>query len=208
MLRKCILVLGKTGTGKSTLVKRLIEKSKRTVILDPLFEYNGTSVNSLEEMKALSFSSFNEFRLSFRSSEEEEVNAVFRISWSLGNVLLVVEESDMFLDGKNKYFNALVGQGRHRNVHLICIARRTPEVNKAFRAQATSFFSFYQSEPDDIEHLRQWGFDVEKINGLQRELTSPFIPEENRNYCVVEEKFDEIEFKRNESLTGKTFLES
>jgi hypothetical protein len=208
--RKVILVLGKTGTGKSTIIKKLIERSPRTVIIDPMWEYDAdVIVRSLEEFREY----FNRkgvtqnFRIAYRKKNMIDYDAIFRSVWSLGNVLLVCEEADLIISARNKYFDQLVGQGRHRNVHLICIARRAPEVNKDFRAQVTSFFSFYQSEPDDIEHLREWGFSTEGLEMLSPKLEAPFDPKEGVNYLLLGEKLDEIEFREADYLTENSFME-
>lgn len=214
-MRKCILTLGKTGTGKSTIIKKLIPKCDRVIVIDPMWEYEAPTVCDGREALTIFRDYFQRegtekpFYISFRNKNDIDYNAVFRSVWSLGNVLLVCEEADLIISARNRYFDQLVGQGRHRNVHLACIARRAPEINKDFRAQVTSFFSFYQSEPDDIEHLREWGFPPEGIEKLSPKLEAPYDPIEGVNYLSLPggEKFEQIVFEKTDRLTQNSFME-
>lgn len=207
MKRKVILILGKTGTGKSTLAKLLLKKSPRVIAIDPLFEYKGTPFETAGDLIDYHLEhSPKTFQYSLRTTHPTDVEYLFRTSWTLGNVLLVVEEADIYIDSKKSAFSSLVNQGRHRMVHLLCIVRRTPEINKAFRAQQTSVFTFYQDDPDDIEHMREWGIDADKIPSL-KEMNAPFIPKEGVNYVRLGESFEEIRFDEEKNLSPRTVLE-
>jgi hypothetical protein len=191
-------------------VKRLIPKYDRIIVIDPMWEYDGQTIcESLESFRQYfdTFGTYGKFYISYRKKNQIDYDAIFRACWSLGNVLLVCEEADLIIGSRNKYFDQLVGQGRHRNIHIICIARRVPDVDKDFRAQATSFFSFYQSEPDDIGHLQEWGFQTDLIPTLKVKLEDPYIPQENVNYVRMGESFEEIEFTKETRLTPNSYME-
>jgi hypothetical protein len=87
----------------------------------------------------------------------------------LRDFLLVVEEADQFLDPqkKNTPFLRLIRRGRHREISLLCIVRRVPEINKNFRAQCSSIVTFTQTEPDDLDLLSRYGFDPEAVSSLE-----------------------------------------
>jgi hypothetical protein len=65
-------------------------------------------------------------------------------------------------------FQRLVSQGRHFNVSLICVSQRVPELDTTFRAQANSVITFLQTSPTDLEGLRKWGFNIEKVKALEK----------------------------------------
>lgn len=207
MKRKVILILGKTGTGKSTLAKLLLKKAPRVISIDPLLEYKGMPFLSADEMIDYHVSEGkSSFHYSLQTTHPTDVEFIFRAAWTIGNVLLVVEEADIYIDSKKGAFHSLVNQGRHRMVHLVCIVRRTPEINRAFRAQQTSLFTFYQNEPDDIEHMREWGLDAEHVTELKA-VSAPFIPKEGENYLRLGESFEEIKFEEEKNLSPRTVLE-
>jgi len=208
MKRKVILILGKTGTGKSTLAKLLLKKAPRVISIDPLFEYGGSPFETTGELIEYHAEHTPEkFHYSLRTVHPTDAEFLFKAAWSIGNVLLVVEEADIYIDNKKGAFAALVNQGRHRMIHLICIVRRTPEINRSFRAQQTSLFTFYQQEPDDIEHMREWGLDAEKVITLQPLSAAPYVPKEGVNYLRLGETVDEIKFEEEKHLSPRTVLE-
>jgi len=155
------------------LSKKLRSKSNRTLTLDPLYEYDGLIFSDYlslskffqECLEDLETSPFN---VVCRFTSDEDIDYLFRLTWSLKNSLLVVEETEIYLDPRSTNYNflRLVQYGRHNNVSLLCVARRVPEINIKLRAQITSAFSFYQSEPRDLSMLEQYGFDRDEILNL------------------------------------------
>jgi hypothetical protein len=206
MIRKVILVLGKTGTGKSSFAKELLTRSPRTISLDPLLEYGGTPFDNSLDMIETAKENSTSFHYSLQTVNEHHFTAVCKLCWILGNVLFVVEEADLYLEGKNRYFNSLIDQGRHRNVHILCIVRRTPEINKNFRAQQTSLITFFQDEPIDLEHLRLWGFDETKVKNLiPRKYPEPL--KESVHYAYIGERPSQIKFEISINLSKQCTIQ-
>lgn len=181
MERQVYLILGMTGNGKSTLARKISARYPRVVTLDPQHEHGGVIVTSIdefvEEMERYYRSWTNaEFRVTCRfhtdgmseDEEEEYYKKFLRVCYQLRDFLLVVEEADQFLDPqkKNKPFLRLIARGRHREISLLCIVRRMPEINKNLRAQCNSIVTFVQTEPDDLALLARYGFDPEAVSHL------------------------------------------
>lgn len=178
-MNKVILIYGKRGSGKSTLAKRIISHFKRVIVFDPLSEYAGdTIVNSLElfaeTVTPLSDSDAFTIVCRFVHESLEETTLAYdyaaRIVWDIGDILLVLEETEMFLDSFNKdsFINYLISFGRHRNVSLVGIGRRPAEIAVKLRSQFTSVFSFTQSEPRDLYYFEQLGFDTAELSTLEQ----------------------------------------
>lgn len=208
-MRHVILIIGKNGTGKTLLTKHLVNKSQRTLIVDPMIEYRSLGFNKtgnlINEHKRLGFPKIFTYRL--ESNQEKEVTYLMRYAWSLSSVLVVIEEAHLYLDSHNEYFNALIHQGRHRNISIIATVQAAVDVPKRFRRAATSMFVFQMTEPTDIDHLRDWGLDADKIPTLQR-AKYPAIPVVNENYLVMGNDTEQITFEtKAEVLSGRSYLE-
>jgi hypothetical protein len=169
MQRQVVMVLGKTGTGKSVLTKSLIENCRRVLILDPMGEYGGTVFFEFNSLANFFESEPKVFRCVLRPSEEEDAEFLFRIARTIGNLTLVVDEAEIYINPQSMpdSFRWLIQFGRHRGVSLVCVGRRAPELNIYLRAQQTSIISFAQTEPRDIDHLEAYGFNRDSVENLE-----------------------------------------
>jgi hypothetical protein len=199
MNRKVVLDVGQAGTGKTRVAKMISERFERVFILDPLDEYSGTVFDSMQGVFQFfgDHAELEKFRVVLRSSDESDADFFFRLAWTVGNVLVVVEEANLYMDPRRKFpsFLQLVSRGRHRMIHLLCVSQRVPEVLISFRAQATSIICFRQSEPSDLDHLEDWNSEVFQPEAV-RALT-PFDgnysePVEGTHYLITGEKLDDI----------------
>jgi hypothetical protein len=194
--RKVVLDVGQAGTGKTRIAREIASRFPRVLIMDPLEEYSGTVFYTMNEV----FDYFEarpnleRFTVCLRNSDEADADFLFRLAWTLENVLVVVEEANIYMDPRRKFpsFLRLVSQGRHRLCHLLCVSQRVPEVLIAFRAQKTSLITFFQSEPSDLDHLEDWGFEREAIQNL-----TPFDKRfqtavEGEHYLIIGEPLDAI----------------
>lgn len=174
-MRKVYLVLGKTGSGKTTLAKEIRKKFNRIITLDPLKQYDGVIFKTFRELyehiqSRLDQWEFLEFSYTCRFQSDEEYEQVFAMARTLNNFLLVVEETDMFLKPRDpdSNFMWLINYGRHRNISLLCVGRRAPEITIGMRAQATSVVTFRQNEPNDLKLLEAYGFEPGRVSKLEQ----------------------------------------
>jgi DNA helicase HerA-like ATPase len=173
--RVVILIMGKQGSGKTTLAKRVIEKYPRIVVFDPLHEYeNGDVITTLDEFAERMKENPKEFYLVLRflgtdvKTSELMFEYASRIIWNVGDIMLVLEEAEIFLDSsdKNSFINYLISFGRHKGVSLVGIGRRPVELAIRLRSQFTSIVTFRQSEPNDLRYLEMLGFDSAEVASL------------------------------------------
>ena len=196
MQRKAVLAVGQPGSGKTRIARMIAARFPRVFVLDPLGEYSGTVFETMSEVFDFfeANPSLETFAVCLRNSDEAEADFFFRLAWSLQNVLVVVEEANIYMDSRRKFpsFLQLVSRGRHRGIHLLCVSQRVPEVFVAFRATKTSLISFVQDEPNDLKHLSDWGFDENRIRQLEKFDERFQAAVEGQHYLLLGEPLDSI----------------
>lgn len=172
-MRKVCLVLGMTGEGKTTLSKTIRARFPRSITLDPRGEYGGevfTDFRSMYDRLAPVFDTWEQerFKLVARFRSDADVNALFKFCNLVYDLLLVVEETESYLNPKrmNRDYLDLIMYGRHIDVSLLAVARRSMELCVDLRAQATSIYTFRQIEPRDLVTAAAYGFDPAVVTGL------------------------------------------
>ncbi len=173
--RTVVLILGRTGSGKTTLAKEIMQQFPRRITLDPLEEYNsGVIVRDFTRLyEYLTRPGFDAerdpFVLTFRARSTVDREFLFKFVKEMNDILLTVEEAEIYLDPRslNEDFSDLINYGRHREISLLAIARRVPEISIEFRAQITEFITFRQFEPRDLDLLERYGFNREEVKNLE-----------------------------------------
>lgn len=166
--REIFLIFGRTGSGKSYLTKELIKSYSRVIIIDALGEYeNGIIFENFRDL--LDYYSENsplEFTFICRFKSDREIEFLFQFCEIATNIMLVVEESEIYINPQSKSGNflRLVRYGRHYDISIIAIARRIIELSNDIRAQCNYIYSFKQINPRDIAYLKQLGFS--KVDSL------------------------------------------
>lgn len=174
--RDVILIFGKQGSGKSTLGKKLYARIRgkyaRSVIFDPNHEYEiGTIVDTFDDLID-AFAESPSMTVTIRPTDWEEAEKVFEWAWEERNVLLYIDEAELFIDkntsARFSYFHKIISFGRHRNIGIIAIGRRVVELNPYLRAGYTELVTFRQTEPQDRDRLEQYGFSLISLDNLPK----------------------------------------
>jgi hypothetical protein len=166
------LVLGKTGSGKSSFVKKeLIRNIERLIIIDALSEYeNGiifTNVDTLiEYILDNKINQHDNFKFICRFTDDKDIELLFLLVFELSNLTLLVEECEIYVspNSKSSNFLKLVRYGRHKNISIIGVARRSTELSLTFRSQTDTIFSFKQTDKNDLVKMEELGlYDLDKL---------------------------------------------
>lgn len=165
-----VAVVGASGSGKSSYVKRLLKKERRVVIFDPMDEYSAEGAKrctSIAQLQAEMRKSFNKFRLAYVPPSGNEAQALNRLSHlclkaqepfkgqKTGSQLtMVIEEMNTCFpvhggDAKAKAFAEICSRGRHSFIHVIGVTQRFAEVSTRFRGNLTECVVFRQQGPND-----------------------------------------------------------
>ena len=168
-------ILGRRGCGKSTLTKALLRSRSRVLIFDTLQEYSDVSnirISTVDFLECLRVAEHGYFRIGLCASDEDtdESFALFcRAAWSVGDVLVVVDEIDGVTSAVSvpQEFAKLVRYGRHRNIEIITAARRAHDIPRILTSQTDYFCSFNQSEPNDKQYISK-AVSVEYAEAVSR----------------------------------------
>lgn len=159
-----------TGTGKTHLAKKIIKNHKRVIIIDDRYEYNdGIIFYSLLDLLEYIGTNDNQFVYICRFDNIVDIEYLFKLTFEIGNLLLVIEECYQYIDvrARNSFFiDYLVNRGRHREISLLLILQRIPDLNVSVRAQINELYIFKQVNPYDIEKLKPYGIETNNLKSL------------------------------------------
>lgn len=163
---KIQIIFGKTGSGKTTLAKKLIDDSTRPnlIIWDFLLEYEefGFVVETPNELIMILEAKLPTNRIVVRKFTKEQFNWLCQAVEHLGNCLFVVEEADFVCssDYIDNGFGGLLRYGRHYGIDILAITRRPAEINRLLTAMAHNAYSFQFQEPCDVKYISTF-FQIE-----------------------------------------------
>jgi len=156
------VILGKKGSGKTTLSRHLAAQMKRKIILDSLgTDYGGgcivsTPADLVSYHKRVS--EYDEFSIIARPQSDEMPTAVFRLARRTPNSWLIVEECDRYADAYKIQPDLawLVNYARQQNTSILCICRRAARLSRDITANADWIVAHNTQEPRDLEYLAEY----------------------------------------------------
>ena len=156
------VILGITGSGKSTLMQEIIDSTDRIVVLDSMGDYTETKGAIVCEgandciNKLLELQDTQHWKLICITLEEQEALDILAVAFDVENISIAVDESSLYCTPTYlpKEFKQLIRYGRKRGIHLFFIARRPSEIHRELTAQSNLLVTFIQYEPLDIKYLQ------------------------------------------------------
>lgn len=170
-------VFGMTGTGKTTLLKRLVERADRALIVDPLGKLGhlGVCIRTQREFKTYWRRQYNASwkivlqpgKIAPKAAPREALAPFLAIAReaAVGSppFWVFVDEVDKFGSAfsTDPEIRALADYGRNFGISLAFVARRPACVDKTLTAQADTLYLFKAKEPRDLGYFRDvLGADV------------------------------------------------
>lgn len=157
--KRCIL--GMSGFGKTTLARQLVRDVPRLLVFDPTEDADALRLDYA------AFAGYLEQRWSaprWRVALWERKYADKFCAWavvvgkrvaSAGGLGVVIDEGDLVArpNAEPDAFRELMARGRHYEIDVIGIARRSTEISRDLTALADTLYVFRTQEPRDVAYL-------------------------------------------------------
>jgi DNA helicase HerA-like ATPase len=184
-------IWGASGSGKSSLAKRMLKGRGRVVVFDPLDEYAAQGMKAVrrgQDMVAGIAANWRGFRLAYVPRAGREAAHLSQMSFTLMKVqaaykasggrkgaplVLVVEEMNLPFPvhgGAEKCpgFAEICSRGRHYGIEVIGLSQRIAEVATRFRGNCTETYVLRQQGPRDVAAAADaLGIDKGRVQGLR-----------------------------------------
>lgn len=166
-----ILICGRTGTGKSFLVKKLLADADRLIVYGPKREehdYPGCYFDGMEEEGFKRFvwwwyscvKTCGRFRIVYRPADLFDIgefDKVANLAYACGRVTFVCEELMTYTTERNieQGFKRLLVAGRTRGIDCYMLTQRPFKIPREVTSQAREAYIFATHEPTDLDYIRQ-----------------------------------------------------
>lgn len=161
MQNQIIGVVGRKGSGKSTVLREIVEGAPRLVLWDPLSEHRWCP-NRIEDLTRLDeffwwSRHHNKFAARFvaQSDLEDAFTTIADLVYQRGHVVFGIEEVALISQPNwiPEGFDRLVRIGRHRAIDIVWTTQRAGEVAWRLTAATDIFVLFRHTEPRDIDAI-------------------------------------------------------
>ncbi len=152
-----IVVLGKRGSGKTTLIRYLINIAISNHIHIAILDIVGNYIQ-FKGIKNVDY-------YLVQPHNANKLNKIFSEVYKNGNQMMVLDEADMYDYSllKKDLFYSIINLGRNFGIGYIASARRTANIPKDFISNANYSFIFKHVLPQDLAVLREWFSEDEEI---------------------------------------------
>lgn len=158
MQRDFILVVGLSGSGKSTWTKAYGAQKTRLLGFDPKAEY--PNVDYLTDPQDFIPGILNGEKQTFRhfTPYAEEIPLFTTTAYAAGNCTLIFEEcAFVFQRGESipEWLESPVFMGREPQLNLVLVAQRASRIPLDIRSQANRIVTFLQNDPADARAIAE-----------------------------------------------------
>lgn len=169
--REIVIVLGRTGQGKSIWTRSFCRGFKRVFASDILQDFNASYVtaNQLLELHDSQKLHNSDFRIA--TSDPDDLDLLGSVAFLYGHAWLVIEEAGFYFPAGSRapaWMREAAFLGRHRELSILITAQRPTSIPTDLRSQASRVICFNQLEKNDINWLDTYfGERMEEIGELQ-----------------------------------------
>ena len=163
------LVIGKTGSGKTYKVTRLVAGCDRILFFDTQGKdySDGVMFYDMTELRRFWLRVHRDkFRLIYRPIDPlREFEEICRLAFACGNLTVVAEELPSLCTAQqiNAELRKVIFRGRLNDIHFIGLMQRPIGIHRDITSQATEIFCFNIDEPGDVKYLKdRIGADIEQ----------------------------------------------
>ncbi len=153
-MNEITLIVGKLGTGKSTLANHASLQYEKSLIITAFADdFDAIPVYNLEELEE----KINK-NVVFVSDDLVENEIAIRFGYELGNRLLVIDEAHIYQDSES--FKKVMRYSRHKNIDVILISHSMFDFARLNRNLVHNIITFKMTEPYELSHLRRINEDL------------------------------------------------
>jgi hypothetical protein len=152
---KIIAIFGRKGSGKSTLFKAVLRRSRRLIVIDTLGEHDiGRVVYDRADLLEI-VTSTEYFRVCYRPLDVDDVDWACYLAENIGDLTFAVDEVDNFTNSNfmSNGFRRLIHYGRHYNVSIVMASRQANRIRNDITAQADIIISFQQQGRQVLSYM-------------------------------------------------------
>lgn len=158
-VREVVVVLGKTGWGKSWWTKCYSKQFPRRLVYDPSGTFPVKAYLPIDDIIGeITDDEHKGKPFNYGFLDENDIPQAASALWAIGNNLLIVEECALvFEKGMSRmppWARDHCFIGRHQSCSLVLIAQRPTYIPVDFRSQANRVISFCQHEGTDTDWLQ------------------------------------------------------
>ena len=153
-----VTVVGKTGSGKSYLVKKLITKFDKVLFFDPKFEHGELEGNVTHNLRdTIKLMQQPKFFIIYQpqSITPEIFNCLCKQVYSRGNMVLVMDEVLRLCQYRvEEWHDRIIRMGRIRGIGLWHLTQRPTYIDGFVLSEAEHFFLFKMQLETDRKKLK------------------------------------------------------
>ena len=170
--REIVMVIGRTGQGKSIWTRIYSKPFKRVFAFDPLREFRANYVTEEGLIKLHDESLLSaDHNMRIGVSDIDSIDLLGSLAFVHGNAWLIIEEGGFIFPNGSRSPNWLREAcflGRHRELNILITAQRPTSIPVDLRSQASRVICFNQREQNDMKWLDSYyGDRTDEILSLE-----------------------------------------
>lgn len=174
MQNRIIFITGRKGTGKTTVANALARQAylagRRVMIVAPMGGFDLPGAPTVYDKNGVLSDKTENRSFVLNASNDADALLVIEYAYMVGNVLLVIDEIDLYADVRapQPLILQIIRYGRHRAVSLVGISQRPANVVRDMTAQSDYMIMFQSTELRDVAYLadRIGPTDAERVRAL------------------------------------------